>query len=287
MKTEARKIAFIRIIFITIIILVLIVLCSALNSNNQASAATYPKYIDESSDYILQHVWLTSKYEFISYTNPYSGGYCTGAYIIKYGDSQSKTMVEWLPDDGEELSFAGKSDGVYYFNKRSYPSPHSVCTYTLGEKKLKKLKNTKDLNFIPFKKAQDYIFNIGGLSKNRYAIGVCFYPTDASAPYYIRVYDLKNKTYKTIGKAFDIVRDGKKLFWVKTSNYPYNKKTKILVKSSNLSGGNRKVLKRYKAGFLKDSYGRGEISKHYVKYVYMKVKDGISKTYTFKRKYRS
>ena len=124
------------------------------------------------------------------------------------------------------------------------------------------------------------------MQDKRYALGVDFYPTDAAGAYHVYVYDLKKNIKRSLGYVFDVARDGKKLYWVTTSNFKYTKKTKILVKCSSLNGKNKKTYKSYKAGFLKNSYGRGEINKHYVKWSYFKTKSNDSSLHTFKRKYK-
>ena len=284
MKSGAKSTKFIRIITISLILIIFMFSYAFLNEDNKAFADSYPKYIENTSEDILQHIWLSKEYEFISYWSP-EYYVCTGASIIRHNGDQEETMVEWKPSEYEDLTFAGKCNGKYYFNSMTHPAADSIYTYTLGSKKLKKLKNSKNLNFAPFKKTEDTLFNTGLIDK-RYALGVDFFPTDAAGQYKIYVYDLKKNIKRSLGYGFDVVRVDNRLYWVTTSNMKYTKKTKILVKRSKLNGTNKKTYKSYKAGFLKDSYGRAEIGKHYVKYRYFKTKGNDTSVHLFKRKYR-
>lgn len=255
----------------------------------KASATSYPVMKDTHHE--GTYALLSGTYEFDYSGNPSGSRSDNWGQILRYNSTYNEwvTVATLRLGEYDRMYCIGKYGGKFYFNVSSTVEAKGVYTYKLGDTKFRRV--AKGINLHYFKKSYGQKSNQRklGIMKKRYVLAVKNYPTDVGDGCgKMYVYDLKKNKKKSLGHVFDYIKIGKKIYWVTVTprNWYNSSKSKILVKKSNLSGGKIKTVKKYKAKFLKGSYGAGTITKHYVKWSYMKWANGDSSYKTFRKKYR-
>lgn len=280
----------VRIATMLITMIIVVTAIFAVTSHRSDAASNYPVLKTLSTTGIKgSEAVLGSGYTFIHDAEwPYNDSE-TYAYIEtvdEYGDTAVKAAKEL--GGGERMYCIGKYGNKFYFNVESF-KPNGVYTYKIGDDRFRKLPNSSGLNLQFFRKKDvaKAEQKTNGLLNKRYIAARHVTSTDASSGFCdkVSIFDVKTNKKRVIGRVQDFVVKGKQIYWVTTSSRFYKRNTKIVVKSCKLSGKQVRVRKRYKAAFLADSYGRGTITKKYVKWNYATNNGEKYISHNWKRRY--